>query len=68
METNKIFKQDSKSITDTLFETKIFRDDLTRDELNTIEELIDYCMSVRFDSLLRAEKLYKQLKEKDAIK
>ena len=68
METNKIFKQDSKSITDTLFETKIFRDDLTRDELNTIEELIDYCMSVRFDSLLRAEKLYKQLKEKDAIR
>ena len=68
METNKIFKQDAKSITDTLFETKIFRDDLTRDELNTIEELIDYCMSVRFDSLLRAEKLYKQLKEKDAIR
>ena len=68
METNKIFKQDAKSITDTLFETKIFRGDLTRDELNTIEELIDYCMSVRFDSLLRAEKLYKQLKEKDAIK
>lgn len=68
METNKIFKQDAKSITDTLFETKIFRDDLTRDELNTIEELIDYCMSVRFDSLLHAEKLYKQLKEKDAIR
>ena len=68
MEINKIFKQDAKSITDTLFETKIFRDDLTRDELNTIEELIDYCMSVRFDSLLRAEKLYKQLKEKDAIR
>ena len=65
METNKIFKQDAKSIVDTLFETKIFRDDLTRDELNSVEELIDYCMSVRFDSILRAEKLYKQIKEKD---
>lgn len=65
MQTNNIFKQDAKSITDTLFETKIFRDDLTRDELNTIEELIDYCMSTRFDSLLRAEKLYKQISDKN---
>ena len=64
METNKIFKQDAKSIVDTLFETKIFKDNLTRDELNTIEELIDYCMSARFDSLLRAEKLFKQIKDK----
>lgn len=66
METNNIFKQDAKSIADTLFETKIFKDSLTRDELNTIEELIGYCMSVRFDSILRAEKLFKQIKEKDA--
>ena len=64
METNKIFKQDAKSIVDTLFETKIFKDNLTRDELNTIEELIDYCMSARFESLLRAEKLFKQIKDK----
>ena len=68
METNKIFKQDAKSITDTLFETKIFRDDLTRDELNSVEELIDYCMSVRFDCTLHAEKLFKQIKEKDVAK
>ncbi len=65
METNKIFKQDAKSIVDTLFETKIFRDDLTRDELNSVEEMLDYLMSSRFDSLLRAEKLFKQIKEKD---
>ena len=65
METNKIFKQDAKSIVDTLFETKIFRGDLTRDELNTIEELIYYCMSARFDSLLRAEKLFKRINEKN---
>jgi hypothetical protein len=68
METNKIFKQDAKSIVDTLFETKCFRDDLTRDELNTVEEIIDYCMSARFDSLLRAEKLFKQIQKKDATK
>lgn len=65
METNKIFKQDAKSITNTLFETKIFRDDLNRDELNLIEELIDYCMSFRFDTTLRAEKLFKQIENKN---
>lgn len=68
MEVNNIFKQDAKSITDTLFETKIFRDDLTRDELNSIEEMIDYCMSSRFDSLKRAEKLYKQIENKNGNK
>lgn len=64
METNKIFKQDAKSIVDTLFETKIFRDDLTRDELNTVEDLIGDLMSSRFNSLLRAEKLFKKIENK----
>ena len=68
METNKIFKQDAKSITDTLFETKIFRDDLTRDELNSIEEMLDYLLSSRYDSILRAEKLFKQINDKNGSK
>lgn len=65
METNKIFKQDAKSITDTLFETKIFRDDLTRDELNTVEEMLDYLMSSRFDSIKRAEQLFSRISAKE---
>lgn len=68
MENKQIFKQDAKSIVDTLFETKIFRDDLTRDELNSVEELISYCMSSRFDSFSRAEKLYQQINSKNAAK
>ena len=68
METNKIFKQDAKSIVDTLFETKIFRDDLTRDELNSIEEMLDYLLSSRYDSILRAEKLFKQINDKNGSK
>lgn len=68
METNRIFKQDAKSIVDTLFETKIFRDDLTRDELNSIEEMLDYFLSSRYDSILRAEKLFKQINEKNGGK
>jgi len=64
METNNIFKQDAKSIVDTLFETKVFRDDLTRDELNTIEEILDYMMSSKYDSIKRAEKLFNQISAK----
>jgi len=65
METNKIFKQDAKSIVDTLFETKIFRNDLTRDELNAIEELIDYMMTSRYDSIKRAEQLFSRISAKE---
>lgn len=68
MEVNKIFKQDAKSIVDALFEIKVFRNDLTRDELNSIEEMIDYCMYSRFDSILRTEKLFKQISSKNATK
>ena len=64
VKTNKIFKQDAKSIVDTLFETKIFRDDLTRDELNTVEEMVDYMMTSKYDSIKRAEKLFTQISAK----
>jgi hypothetical protein len=56
METTNLFKQGSKTIVDTLFEAKLFKDNLTRDELNSVEELLQYMMSSRFESFLRAEK------------
>lgn len=61
METTNLFKQDSKTIVDILFEVKLFKNDLTRDELNSVEELLQYMMSSRFDSFLRAEKLFNQI-------
>lgn len=61
METNNIFKQDAKSLVDTLFETKIFKDNLTRDDLNAIEELISYSMYSRYDCVMRAEKLFEKV-------
>lgn len=63
METTNLFKQDAKTIVDTLFNTKLFKDDLTRDDFNSVEELLQYMMSSRFDSFLRAEKLSNSIKK-----
>lgn len=63
-----IFKQDAKSIVDTIFETKCFREDLSRDDINTVEELVQFMLSSRFDSYLRAEKLFQQINKKNECK
>lgn len=53
----KQFKNDAKSIVDALFEKKYFDDDVTRDQLQAIEELIQYLMTTRFESYMKIEKL-----------
>ncbi len=55
--TANIFKNDAKSIIDTLFETGYFNDGVTRDNMNAIEDLVDYLLSSRFESYKRVEKL-----------
>lgn len=58
----KIFKQDAKTIVDLAFDSNLFKDSVTRDNMKTFEELIDYMLSSRFESYKRAEKLLKDLK------
>lgn len=64
MENKDRFKLDSKVIVDTLFDTQLFREDITRDEMITTEELIQYMMSSRFDSQLKANKLFESINVK----
>jgi len=45
-----IFKNDAKSIVDLLFDSKLFKDDLTRDNMNSIEDCIQFMMQSRFES------------------
>lgn len=51
-----IFKQDAKSLVDMMFDAKIFKDYVTRDDMNGIEDFICYCMKTRYESHLKAEK------------
>lgn len=58
----KIFKQDAKSIVDLAFESKLFKDSVTRDHMNALEDLIEYMLSSRLESYKRTEKLLEDLK------
>ena len=63
---DKIFKQDAKQIVDLAFDKKLFKDEITRDDMNTFEELIDFLLSSRYESYKRAEKLLETLKKTKA--
>lgn len=61
-------KQESKTIVDTLFDNKLFRNDLTRDELNSIEEYIDYSMNSRLNSHLKFRDLADKIQKRDELR
>lgn len=54
------FTHTAKWIVDALFDNKLFRDDLTRDELNTIENHISDIMQMEYDSYLRMQSFIKK--------
>jgi hypothetical protein len=54
MESNdKVFKEDAKQLVDTVFEKGWFKSEITRDDMNSIEDLITYLLQSRFDSYKR---------------
>lgn len=57
MDTEQYFKTDAKVIVDTLFDSKIFREDITRDLLNGTEEYLAFAMQSRFNSHQKAKAL-----------
>jgi len=59
----KIFKQDAKQIVDLAFDKKLFKDEITRDDMNAFEQLIDFLLSSRYESYKRSEKLLESLKK-----
>lgn len=60
---NSRFKQDAKQITDMLFDKRLFIDDLTRDEMNAFENLIEFILNSSFESHLKCEALLKSLEK-----
>lgn len=57
----KLFKQDAKQIVDLAFDQKLFKDNVTRDDMNCFEELIDFFLSTRYESYKRVNKLLEKL-------
>jgi len=53
----RIFKADAKVIVDTAFNNRLFKDELTRDDFNSFEDIITFMLQSRFESYLRLTKL-----------
>jgi hypothetical protein len=58
---DKIFKADAKQLVDMAFNNKLFKDELTRDDFNAFEDLIQFLLQSRFESYQRVEKLMKSI-------
>jgi hypothetical protein len=58
---DKLIERDAKSVVDTMFETKILKSDLTRDNMNSIEEFIAYMMKTRINGYIKMSKLQKTI-------
>lgn len=52
-----LFKSDAKQIVDVLFDNKMFKEALTRDDINAVEDLLTYMMDSRYDCQKKAENL-----------
>lgn len=58
---DKIFKADAKQIVDMAFNNKLFKDELTRDDFNGFEELIQFLLQSRFESYKKVEQLMQRI-------
>jgi len=57
----KIFRNDAKSIVDLSFDRKLFKNEITRDDMEGFEDLICFLLSSRYESYLKTEKLLQSL-------
>lgn len=64
MEENKeesLFGHDAKRIVDLFFESKLFKEDVTRDQMNEVEKFVCYLLDHRYYSKKRADKLMESI-------
>lgn len=61
----KIFKQDAKTLVDTMFDIGMFKEGITRDYMKEFEDLINHILFSRFESHLKAQKLFESIEKID---
>lgn len=64
----KIFKADAKQMVDMAFDNKLFKDEITRDDMNGFEDLIQFLLQNRFESYQRVEKLMAKIEGRKEAK
>ena len=60
-----VFRDAGKEIVDLLFDTKCFREDISRDDMIVFEDLVVYSLASRYESYVKASKLFERMKKKD---
>ncbi len=58
------FKAEAKMLVDTLFDKGLFQDQLTRDDMNAVEDFIGSAMSMRYESEKKVREIMKKIKDK----
>ena len=56
------FRNEAKGLVDVLFDNGLFIDTITRDDMISVEDLIQFYLSSSFDSHLTMEKIVRKLK------
>ncbi len=55
------FGKDAKQIVDMCFNNKLFKDEITRDDMNNFEELISFLLQSKFNMYVKCEELLASL-------
>jgi hypothetical protein len=58
------FKQDAKSIVDLLFDSKLFKEEITREMMNDLETHIGDMFKSRFDFYIKITEFRQRMKPK----
>ncbi len=61
---NRHFANDAKQIVDLYFDNKMFKDQITRDDMNNFEDLISFLLQSKFEMYIKSEKLLSSLDKK----
>lgn len=62
----KRFAAGAKIIVDTMFDNRLFKDSITRDDMNGFEELIQFMLESKFNMAWKSEKLFESITNKPA--
>jgi len=58
---DKIFKTDAKQIVDMTFDNKLFKDGITRDDMNAYEDLISFLLQSKYESYIRCNEMMSKI-------
>jgi len=57
------FRRDAKVIVDLCHDSKLFKDHLTRDDMNCFEDFITFVLQSRFDSHIKMHNLLERIEQ-----